>query len=68
MITECQALREFVQKFHEIKVIPKFGSSDCKLKCGGHLLSVSSNQDILAEYSQYFSHSNWNEFKFESEY
>ncbi len=67
-IIECQALQEFVRKFQNVKVIPQFGSSDCKSKCGGHLLFVSSNQDISTEFAKYFRQKSWNESKFNSEY
>ena len=63
-ITECQALQEFVQKFQDVKVIPQFGSSDCKSKCRGHLLFVSSNQDISTELAKYFHQKSWNESRF----
>lgn len=59
MMTECQALKEFVQKFQNINVIPYFGSADCKSKCGGHLLFVSSNQDRATEFTSYFHQKGW---------
>ena len=55
-ITECQALQEFVQNFQGVKIISQFGSSDCKSKCGGHLLFISNDQDISNEYTRYFHH------------
>jgi len=63
-ISECQALQEFVQKFQCVKIISQFGSSDCKSQCGGHLLFISSNQDISTEYTRYFHQKNMNECKF----
>ncbi|MFX1517509.1 MAG: DUF123 domain-containing protein [Promethearchaeota archaeon] len=65
-ITECQALQEFSQNFHEVKIISQFGSSDCKSKCGGHLLFISNNQDISTKYIRYFHQKDLNECKFDS--
>ncbi|MFX0124420.1 MAG: DUF123 domain-containing protein [Candidatus Hodarchaeota archaeon] len=65
-ITECQALQEFVQKFQKMKIILHFGSSDCKSRCGGHLLFISSNQGKHTEFVKYFSHKSWKEGKFDS--
>ncbi|MFX0205473.1 MAG: DUF123 domain-containing protein [Candidatus Hodarchaeota archaeon] len=65
-MTECQTLKEFVQKFQYINVIPHFGSSDCKSKCGGHLLFISSNQDRIIEFTRYFQQKNWKDAPFES--
>jgi Uri superfamily endonuclease len=67
-ITECQALQEFVQKFQKMKILPHFGSSDCKSKCGGHLLFVSSNQDMLTEFTKYFRQKDWNKSRFDSNF
>ena len=58
-ITECSALQEFVQNFHDTEIIPKFGSSDCKAKCGGHLLFFSSNQGVLIGLDNYFKIRGW---------
>lgn len=65
-MTECQALKEFVQKFQDMNVIPHFGSSDCKSQCGSHLLFVSSNQDRITEFTRYFHQKNWKDAPFES--
>ena len=65
-ITECQALQEFVQKFQDVNSIPHFGSSDCKSQCGGHLLFISSKQDITTEFTKYFRLKSWNQSQFGS--
>ncbi len=58
-ITECNALQDFVQKFHTEEIIPNFGSSDCKSDCTGHLLFLSRKRTQLDELHEYFFHDNW---------
>ena len=65
-MTECLALQEFLQNFQNTNIIPHFGSSDCKSKCGGHLLFVSSNQDRMNEFAKYFQQKRWKDSPFES--
>lgn len=58
-ITECNALQEFVQKFHIAEIIPNFGSSDCKSDCTGHLLFLPRKKTQLDELQLYFFQDNW---------
>ena len=57
-ITECLALQDFVQK-NQTEIIPNFGSTDCKSKCGGHLLFFSSDCKVLADLDNYLILKNW---------
>ncbi|MFX1286377.1 MAG: DUF123 domain-containing protein [Promethearchaeota archaeon] len=57
--TECSALQGFLQNFHNTEIIQKFGSSDCKAKCGGHLVFFSNNQAILNDLNNYFKLIGW---------
>ena len=65
-MTECLALQEFLQKFPDLNIITHFGSSDCKSKCGGHLLFASSNQERLPEFVRYLHQKSWKDSPFES--
>ncbi|UCG90677.1 MAG: DUF123 domain-containing protein [Candidatus Heimdallarchaeota archaeon] len=58
-LTECSALQGFVQNFHNTEIIQNFGSSDCKAKCGGHLVFFSSNWAVLIDLENYFILRGW---------
>ncbi len=65
-VTECSALRQFKEEFQNATIISNFGSSDCKSKCGGHLLFFSSKRVILTDFAKYFLQKSWDESKFGS--
>ncbi len=67
-LTECSVLREFKEEFQDTIIIPNFGSSDCKSKCGGHLLFLSSKRVILTDIAKYFRQKSWDEIKFDSDF
>lgn len=58
-VTECTSLQDFMQNFHESKIIPNFGSSDCKSNCGGHLIFLSNNRVVLPALDTYFIPKGW---------
>jgi len=58
-ITECSALQGFEQNFQNTEIILKFGSSDCKTKCGGHLVFLSNNRAVLIDLANYFNLRGW---------
>jgi Uri superfamily endonuclease len=61
---ECEKLHEFKKKYTKGKIVKNFGSSDCKLKCGGHLLYLSNNQKELSSLHAYFQNNGWSKFIF----
>jgi len=51
--TECQNLVNFSGE-HSVRIIDKFGSSDCRNKCGGHLLYLGKLKNDLNRAFSYF--------------
>ncbi len=56
--TECQNLAAF-SKDVEIAILSNFGSSDCKNKCGGHLVYLTSKYLNLKWLDDYFGEREW---------
>ena len=59
--TECQNLAAF-SKDAEIAILSNFGSSDCKEKCGGHLLTFVSPIKDLQPVQSYLEANGWKRF------
>jgi Uri superfamily endonuclease len=56
--TECQNLANFTEK-HSVQIVNKFGNSDCRNKCGGHLLYLGSSSEHLDIALNSFEHNKW---------
>ena len=56
--SECQNLGFFSNDV-EIEIITRFGSSDCKENCGGHLGLLLDNTLDLRWLDNYFKNQNW---------
>ncbi|MFX0171801.1 MAG: DUF123 domain-containing protein [Candidatus Hodarchaeota archaeon] len=61
---ECEKLHQFKKIYSKGKIIKKFGSSDCKSNCGGHLIYLSNNQEELISLQTYFQNGGWSKYIF----
>ncbi|MHA1971691.1 MAG: GIY-YIG nuclease family protein [Candidatus Hodarchaeales archaeon] len=60
-LSECKALRQFVNTFASARIISHFGSSDCQNKCGSHLVQLDLN--LASNAAKYFKNNGWQKLK-----
>ncbi|MHA1976776.1 MAG: GIY-YIG nuclease family protein [Candidatus Hodarchaeales archaeon] len=60
--TECRNLASFSKNF-QIKIITRFGSSDCKEKCGGHLGFIQDKKIDFIWPNDYFKNWRWEKIR-----